>query len=63
MGWQQVGDQQLWRDPTRSDKESARWLGSPTVITTNAAYTLGQIHDRSPLLLPYNKWDAWLVPS
>jgi putative SOS response-associated peptidase YedK len=58
-----AGLYELWRDPTKSDKDSDRWLWSLTVITTNATDTLGQIHDRSPLLLPDDKWDAWLDPE
>lgn len=34
-----------------------------TVITTAATDTLGHIHDRSPLLLPDDLWDARLDPD
>jgi putative SOS response-associated peptidase YedK len=57
-----AGLYELWRDPAKGDAPD-RWLWSLTVITTDATDTLGQIHDRSPLLLPEDLWDAWLDPE
>jgi putative SOS response-associated peptidase YedK len=58
-----AGLYELWRDPARADDAPDRWLWSFTVITTDATDTLGHIHDRSPLLLPEDLWDAWLDPG
>ncbi len=58
-----AGLYELWRDPSKGDEDADRWLWSLTVITTNATDTLGHIHDRSPLLLPADFWDAWLDPE
>lgn len=58
-----AGLYELWRDPSKGDDDPDRWLWSLTVITTNATDTLGHIHDRSPLLLPDDLWDAWLDPA
>lgn len=58
-----AGLYELWRDPAKADDDHDRWLWSMTVITTNATDTLGHIHDRSPLLLPDDLWDAWLDPD
>ena len=58
-----AGLYELWRDPAKDDDDPDRWLWSMTVVTTNATDTLGHIHDRSPLLLPDELWDAWLDPD
>jgi len=38
-------------------------LWTCTVLTTAAADELGQIHDRTPLLVPRGDWDRWLDPA
>ncbi|GAB3003418.1 SOS response-associated peptidase [Mycobacterium bourgelatii] len=38
-------------------------LLSCTIITTDAVGELAQVHDRMPLLLPEEDWDAWLNPD
>jgi putative SOS response-associated peptidase YedK len=38
-------------------------LWTCTVLTTEAADELGQIHDRTPLLVPREDWDRWLDPT
>ena len=38
-------------------------LLSCTIITTDAPGTLGEIHDRMPLLVPEADWDRWLDPD
>jgi putative SOS response-associated peptidase YedK len=58
-----AGLYELWPDPAKDDDASERWLWTLTVITANATDTLGHIHDRSPLLLPQDRWDAWLDPE
>ncbi|HEY0904915.1 MAG TPA: SOS response-associated peptidase [Marmoricola sp.] len=58
-----AGLYELWRDPTRADDDPARWLWTCTVITTDAEDDLGRIHDRMPLMLTADRYDAWLDPD
>jgi putative SOS response-associated peptidase YedK len=46
-----------WKSP------EGEWLSTCTVITTDAPDDLGEIHDRTPLLVPREKWALWLDPS
>ncbi len=58
-----AGLYELWRDPTKADDDPARWLWTCTVITTDAEDDLGRIHDRMPLMLTPDRYDAWLDPD
>ncbi len=58
-----AGLYEFWRDPTRADDDPGRWLVSATVITRPAQADLAFIHDRQPLMLPRDTWDAWLDPA
>jgi putative SOS response-associated peptidase YedK len=58
-----AGLYELWRDPTKADDDPARWLWTCTVITTDAEDDLGRIHDRVPLMLTPDRYDAWLDPE
>lgn len=55
-----AGLYELWPDPSRPDDDPAKWFWSATVITQQATDTLGEIHDRCPVLVPPNLRDAWL---
>lgn len=55
-----AGLYELWRDPARADDDPQRWLWTCTVITQQATDTLGEIHDRCPVLVPAELRDAWL---
>ena len=46
----------------RKDDDGAV-LWTCTVITTSAPDELGEIHDRTPLLVPREDWSRWLDPS
>lgn len=46
-----------WKAPDGS------WLSTCTVITTDAPDELGEIHDRTPLLVPREQWELWLDPA
>ena len=46
-----------WKTP------EGEWLSTCTVITTSAPDDLGEIHDRTPLLVPREHWATWLDPS
>ena len=47
----------------RRDAGPAERLWTCTVITTEAADDTGQIHDRTPLLVPRDDWARWLDPE
>ncbi|WP_188828366.1 SOS response-associated peptidase [Nocardia camponoti] len=49
-----------WRD--RSQEDAAPLL-SCTILTTDAVGAAADVHDRMPLALPEQYWDAWLNPD
>jgi len=58
-----AGLYEIWRDKSVADAESdAAWLWTCTVLTTTATDDLGRIHDRMPLLVERERYDAWLDP-
>lgn len=52
-----AGLYEYWRAPT------GEWLVSTTIITTQATDRLGMLHDRMPMVVPRQHWDAWLDPG
>lgn len=58
-----AGLYELWRDGSVPDGEPGAWVWSATVITTQAEDDLGRIHDRMPMLVEPQGWDAWLDPE
>ncbi|MFF2396593.1 SOS response-associated peptidase [Nocardia sp. NPDC058114] len=50
----------VWRDRSLPDAEP---LMSCTILTTDASGELAGIHDRMPLPMPREHWDAWLDPD
>ena len=58
-----AGLYEFWRDRTKADDDPARWLVSTTIVTTAATPALASIHDRMPLSLAPDLWDAWLDPA
>ena len=46
-----------WKSP------EGEWLSTCTVLTTAAPDELGEIHERTPLLVPREAWDTWLDPA
>lgn len=42
---------------------SGEWLVSATIITTQATDQLGMVHDRMPMVVGSQHWDAWLDAS
>jgi putative SOS response-associated peptidase YedK len=52
-----AGLYELWRSP------DGEWVWSCTVITTAATDDLGRIHDRMPMVVAPERWDAWLDPT
>ena len=55
-----AGLYELWPDPERESDDPQRWVWTITVLTTIASDALGQIHDRSPVVIPPALQDAWL---
>jgi len=58
-----AGLYEIWKDPTRDEDDPQRFLWTCTVITTSAEDSVGHIHDRMPLMVPRERWDAWLAPA
>ncbi|NYJ19322.1 SOS response-associated peptidase [Glaciibacter psychrotolerans] len=52
-----------WRNPALAEADSARWVLSATILTTDAQGPLAEIHDRIPVVLPEEWWDHWLDPT
>ncbi|PRC45048.1 hypothetical protein C6A85_97130 [Mycobacterium sp. ITM-2017-0098] len=53
-----------WRPRTEDkDAPSAQPLLSCTIITTDSAAQLADIHDRMPLTISERDWDRWLDPD
>ena len=55
-----AGLYEFWRDPARADDDPDRWLVSCTIITQQATDLLGEIHDRTPVIVPPGLRAAWL---
>lgn len=47
-----------WRDPATGET-----IRTATIITTSANEVLAPLHDRMPVILPEESWDAWLDPG
>ena len=56
-----AGIYEAWRDPDGG--EDSPWLLTCAIITRSAPDALGEIHDRSPVVVPPGLWDAWLDPA
>ncbi len=52
-----AGLYEFWKDRAADD-----WVISYTILTTTAADDLGHLHDRMPLLVEPDGYDAWLDP-
>jgi putative SOS response-associated peptidase YedK len=55
-----AGLYEWWRDESKAEDDPQRWLCSCTIITTQARDDVAEIHDRTPLILPADRVDAWL---
>jgi putative SOS response-associated peptidase YedK len=59
-----AGLYEFWRDPAVTDPDDPMaWLTTYAVITGPAEPGLDRIHDRQPLVLERDEWDAWLDPG
>ncbi|MBA3021406.1 SOS response-associated peptidase [Propionicimonas sp.] len=52
-----AGLYEFWKAPDGS------WLTTATIITTAAADSVGRLHDRMPMVVHPDNWDAWLDPE
>ncbi len=71
-----AGLYEFWRDRTLPGDHPLAWWVTCTVVTTEAEtaplagatggggpQSLAEIHPRMPLVLPPDRWDAWLDPA
>ena len=58
-----AGLYELWRDKQLDDDDQGAWLASFVIVTTAAEPGLPAVHDRMPLVLPPDRWTAWLDPG
>src|SRR5690554_1418206 len=54
---------EFWKNPAAAESDPDRWLVTATIITRASVGELEQIHDRQPVILPPETWDAWLSPG
>src|SRR5690606_431634 len=54
---------EYWKPKDDPNNEYPGGLVTATVLTTQAVGPLTQIHDRMPLVLAPEAWDAWLDPD
>jgi putative SOS response-associated peptidase YedK len=57
-----AGLYEWWSDPAKDAKDPSRWLLSATTLTKHTAPELAHIHDRNPVLLSPDTFEAWLDP-
>ena len=58
-----AGLYEWWRDSSRSEDDPLAWRLTCTILTTDAADEVGQIHDRMPMTIARGDWAAWLDPG
>ncbi len=58
-----AGLYEWWPDPEKDKDDPDRWLWSAAIITCEATGPAGEIHDRTPVILPADRIDAWLDPT
>lgn len=54
---------EFWRDKGADPDDPDAWLTTYAIITTAAEPGLDRLHDRMPVVLPPDRWDAWLDPT
>ncbi len=55
-----AGLYEIWRDGSVPEDQPGAFLWSTSIITTTAEDDLGHIHDRMPMLVEHEGYDAWL---
>jgi len=54
---------EFWKNPELPEDHPERWLVTATIVTRPSVGALAEIHDRQPVVLPPQTWDAWLSPG
>lgn len=57
-----AGLYEWWLNPDKPTDSPDRWLLSATTLTKDSAPELSHIHDRNPVLLTPDTFEAWLDP-
>ncbi len=58
-----AGLYEIWRDKDYPEDHPSAWLWTATIITTRAEDSIGQIHDRMPMVIEPPRWADWLDPA
>jgi putative SOS response-associated peptidase YedK len=58
-----AGIYELWRNSQVPDDHEDAWYWSGSIITTQATDEIGQIHDRTPMVIAPDNWSDWLDPA
>ena len=58
-----AGIYELWQDGSVPADHEDAWLWTASIITTDATDEIGKIHDRTPMVIPRERWDDWLDPA
>jgi len=58
-----AGLYELWYDARRDRDDPQAWLWTAAILTTAAEPALASLHDRMPLVMPRERYDAWLDPG
>jgi hypothetical protein len=58
-----AGLYELWPDPAKDVDDPDRWVWSAAVITHHATSLAGVMNERTPVILPLDRIDAWLDPE
>lgn len=53
----------FWRPKDSDPEDRDAWVTTYAIVTTSAERGLDAIHDRMPLVLPRDRWAAWLDPE
>jgi putative SOS response-associated peptidase YedK len=54
---------EAWRNPAADPDDPAGWVPTCTLITTAPNTLMARIHDRMPVIVPRDAFDAWLDPE
>jgi putative SOS response-associated peptidase YedK len=58
-----AGIYEYWRSPDLPDDDPHPWIPTFTIITTTATDDVGHLHERMPMAVTPEHWDAWLDPA
>lgn len=58
-----AGLYEFWPDPSLPEGDPGKWLLSCTVLTTTINTPGGHVHDRSPVIIPRDRFAEWLDPD